>query len=132
MGGRYVSSTLNNATMPSTNPSKRTVPLDLFPSNFVSQLDIKKTFLPSMPGESTGGNLIINTKTFPDERTGSVSIQLGYLDGVTGETVFIDPLDGDFDALGWDDGSREGDVTVQAVAGILGMGRMTGPAPGGA
>ena len=30
LGGRYVSSTLNNATMPSTNPSKRTVPLDLF------------------------------------------------------------------------------------------------------
>ena len=125
LGGRYVSSTLNNATMPSTNPSKRTVPLDLFPSNFVSQLDIKKTFLPSMPGESTGGNLIINTKTFPDERTGSVSIQLGYLDGVTGETVFIDPIDGDFDAIGWDDGSREEDVTVKAVAAILGMGRIT-------
>ncbi|NDA15896.1 MAG: TonB-dependent receptor, partial [Gammaproteobacteria bacterium] len=50
LGGRYVSSTLNNATMPSTNPSKRTVPLDLFPSNFVNQLDIKKTFLPFMPG----------------------------------------------------------------------------------
>ena len=49
LGGRYVSSTLNNATMPSTNPSKRTVPLDLFPSSFVNQLDIKKTFLPFMP-----------------------------------------------------------------------------------
>jgi hypothetical protein len=29
LGGRYVTSTLNNSTMPSTNPSKRTVPLDL-------------------------------------------------------------------------------------------------------
>jgi hypothetical protein len=73
LGGRYVTSTLNNSTMPSTNPSKRTVPLDLFPSNFVNQLDIKKTFLPFMPGESTGGNLVINTKTFPDERAGSIS-----------------------------------------------------------
>ena len=77
LGGRYITSTLNNATMPSTNPSKRTVPLDLFPSNFVSQLDIKKTFLPYMPGESTGGNLVINTKTFPDERGGSVSGSFG-------------------------------------------------------
>ncbi|MEM1142127.1 MAG: TonB-dependent receptor plug domain-containing protein, partial [Pseudomonadota bacterium] len=65
LGGRYITTTLNNSTMPSTNPSKRTVPLDLFPSNFVNQLDIKKTFLPFMPGESTGGNLVINTKTFP-------------------------------------------------------------------
>ena len=30
LGGRHVSATLNNATMPSTNPTKRTVPLDLF------------------------------------------------------------------------------------------------------
>ncbi|MFN2286805.1 MAG: carboxypeptidase regulatory-like domain-containing protein, partial [Chromatocurvus sp.] len=66
LGDRYVATTLNGAFMPSTDPSKRTVPLDLFPSNFVSQLDIKKTFLASMPGESTGGNLVINTRTFPD------------------------------------------------------------------
>ncbi|NDA15901.1 MAG: TonB-dependent receptor, partial [Gammaproteobacteria bacterium] len=125
LGGRYISSTLNGATMPSTNPSKRTVPLDLFPSNFVSQLDIKKTFLPFMPGESTGGNLVINTKTFPDERTTSLSVQVGYLDGVTGETVFIDPIDGDFDFAGWDDGSRKEDISVKAVAAVLGMGRIT-------
>ena len=125
LGGRYISSTLNGATMPSTNPSKRTVPLDLFPSNFVSQLDIKKTFLPFMPGESTGGNLVINTKTFPDERTTSLSVQVGYLDGVTGETVFIDPIDGDFDFVGWDDGSRKEDISVKAVAAVLGMGRIT-------
>ncbi|MEK9543186.1 MAG: TonB-dependent receptor plug domain-containing protein, partial [Luminiphilus sp.] len=83
LGGRYVSATLNNATMPSTNPTKRTVPLDLFPSNFVSQLDIKKTFLPHMPGESTGGNLAINTKTFPDDRQFGLSIQGGYTSGLT-------------------------------------------------
>lgn len=130
LGGRYISSTLNGATMPSTNPSKRTVPLDLFPSNFVNQLDIKKTFLPFMPGESTGGNLVINTKTFPDERTASLSVQLGYLDGVTGETVFVDPIDGDFDFIGWDDGSRKEDVTVKAVATILGMGRITDSSSG--
>ena len=112
LGGRYVSSTLNNATMPSTNPSKRTVPLDLFPSNFVSQLDIKKTFLPYMPGESTGGNLVINTKTFPDDRVLGLSLQGGYTTDLTGDTVFVDPMDGDFDAIGWDDGTRNEDCLL--------------------
>jgi TonB-dependent receptor len=119
LGGRYVTSTLNNSTMPSTNPSKRTVPLDLFPSNFVNQLDIKKTFLPFMPGESTGGNLVINTKTFPDERAGSISASVGYVTDLTGSTVAVDPVDGAFDFIGWDDGSREEDILVSTIGDIL-------------
>lgn len=119
LGGRYVTTTLNNATMPSTNPSKRTVPLDLFPSNFVNQLDIKKTFLPFMPGESTGGNLVINTKTFPDERTASISANIGFVTDLTGDTVGVDPVDGAFDFLGWDDGSREENIVVQTIGDIV-------------
>ena len=124
LGGRYVSSTLNNATMPSTNPSKRTVPLDLFPSNFVNQLDIKKTFLPFMPGESSGGTLVINTKTFPDERVLSLRGSLGFVAGLTGEDVFTDPIDGSFDSIGWDDGAREEDALVSAIADVLSVGRL--------
>ena len=119
LGDRYVTSTLNNATMPSTNPTKRTVPLDLFPSSFVSQLDIKKSFLPYMPGETTGGNLVINTKTFPDEPGGSVSVSMGAVSGLTGQTVAVDSLEGDFDIIGWDDGTREEDIVVQAVVELL-------------
>ncbi len=119
LGGRYVTSTLNNATMPSTNPTKRTVPLDLFPSNFVNQLDIKKTFLPFMPGESTGGNLVINTKTFPDEQTFGVSASLGYTSDLTGERVGVDPNSGGFDWLGWDDGAREEKIAVQLIGDIV-------------
>lgn len=122
LGGRYVSSTLNNATMPSTNPSKRTVPLDLFPSNFVNQLDIKKTFLPYMPGESTGGNLVINTKTFPDDRIMGLSLQGGYTTDLTGDTVFVDPMDGDFDAIGWDDGTRNEDPALSLISDFLSSG----------
>ena len=122
LGGRYISSTLNNATMPSTNPSKRTVPLDLFPSNFVNQLDIKKTFLPYMPGESTGGNLVINTKTFPDDRLAGISLQTGYTGDLTGETIFVDPLRGDLDFLGWDDGTRKEDPALAVISDFLNTG----------
>ena len=125
LGGRYVAATLNNSTMPSTNPAKRTVPLDLFPSSFVTQLDIKTTFLPYMPGESTGGNLVINTKTFPDEPLFNISVGSGFLGGLTSENVAIDPLSGEFDALGWDDGTRERDAGVFAISQVLGLGRVS-------
>ena len=125
LGGRYVAATLNNSTMPSTNPSKRTVPLDLFPSSFVNQLDIKKTFLPFMPGESTGGNLVINTKSFPDEPVRGVSLGVGLLSGITGNRVAADPLSGNFDAIGWDDGTRERNVGVYAISQALGLGTVS-------
>ena len=36
-----------------------------------------------MPGESTGGNLVINTKTFPDDRILGLSLQGGYTTDLT-------------------------------------------------
>ena len=119
LGDRYVSTTLNGATMPSTNPSKRTVPLDLFPSSMVEQLDIKKSFLASMPGESTGGNLVINTRTFPDQASGKLSLTLGYVDGLTFDDAYVDPHGGAFDWLGWDDGERGRPVTAWAISQAL-------------
>ena len=119
LGGRYITTTLNGATLPSTNPTKRTVPLDLFPSNIVEQLDVKKTFIASMPGESTGGNLVINTRTFPEEAAGKLSISMAYTDGLTGHDVYVDPSSGDYDFVGWDDGERKLPVTVRGIANAL-------------
>jgi TonB-dependent receptor len=125
LGDRYVTANLNGSAMPSTNPSRRTVPLDLFPSSFVNQLDVKKTYLASMPGESTGGNLVINTKTFPDEAFLEVSFKAGGVTGLTNDSVGVDPLDGDFDALGWDDGTREENIAVATIAEALRIGSIT-------
>lgn len=119
LGGRYVTTTLNGSTMPSTNPNRRSVPLDLFPSNIVKQLDVKKTFLAGMPGESTGGNLVINTRNFPDEGAGKLSMKLGYTDGLTGKSVYSDPASGDFDYLGFDDGSRRESAAVEGLSILL-------------
>lgn len=119
LGGRYITTELNGAMLPSTDPSKRTVPLDLFPTNFISQLDVKKTFVASMPGESTGGNLVLNTRTFPTGPEGTISAQGGYTSDLTGETVWADPIRGDFDALGMDDGSRSKASTFGAISDAL-------------
>ena len=42
--------------------------------------------------------------------------------GLTGSTVAVDPLSGDFDAIGWDDGTRERDISVLAIAEALRIG----------
>lgn len=130
LGGRYITTTLNGATMPSTDPSKRTVPLDLFPSNFISQLDVKKTFIASMPGESTGGNLVINTRTFPDERSGKLSISFGFTDDLTGDDALTDPTSGSYDWAGWDAGEREEPGAISAIADILALGTVSDPVNG--
>ena len=72
-----------------------------------------------MPGESTGGNLVINTKTFPDERVRELSMQGGFTTGLTGETIFVDSLGGDFDVIGWDDGTRREDAALSFISEFL-------------
>lgn len=126
LGGRYVTTTLNDATMPGTNPQKRSVPLDLFPSNMVSQLDVKKTFEAGMPGESTGGNLVINTRTFPDEFEGKLAFSLGYNSAITGDSVATDPSFGDSDWLGYDDGARDLSGAVRGISIVLDPDRALG------
>lgn len=119
LGDRYVSTTLNGATMPSTDASKRTVPLDLFPTNMVAQLDVRKTFSADMPGESTGGNLVINTRTFPTQRGGSIDFSIGYNADLTGDRVNSDPISGNWDFLGADDGSRQENGLLPLISAAL-------------
>lgn len=127
LGGRYVTTTLNGSTLPSTDPAKRTVPLDLFPTNIVSQLDVKKSFTAVMPGESTGGNLVINTRTFPAEEEGQLYVRLGGITDLTGSSVLSDPTRGDFDWLGFDDNSRGGENVFNGISRALEQRDLLGP-----
>lgn len=106
MSGRYISSTLNGALMPSTDPLRRDVPLDLFPASILGGIDIQKSFTPNLPGDSTGGAIAMITKGMPEETGGKVSVSLGY----NSRTTFNDAVSyegGGSDYLGMDDGTRE-------------------------
>ncbi|MEQ9566536.1 MAG: hypothetical protein RLN85_12120, partial [Pseudomonadales bacterium] len=70
-----------------------------------------------MPGESTGGNLVINTRAFPDQRTGKISVSMGGNTAVSGKDVAVDPIDGDFDIFGFEDGSSRNEPgAVKAIS----------------
>ena len=75
---RYTSTTLNGTPIPSPDPDKQSVPLDLFSSDIVSNLTITKTFEADLPGNSSGGSIGIWTNVYPEELTIKISAKTGY------------------------------------------------------
>ena len=75
LGERYSSALLDGSRLPSTDPSKRVVPLDLFPAEFLESLGIIKSYTPDLPGDFSGGLVDIRLREFPERftLTGSLS-----------------------------------------------------------
>ncbi|MBL9130554.1 MAG: TonB-dependent receptor [Verrucomicrobiaceae bacterium] len=89
LNDRYNAVSLNNARIPSSDPDRRAVPLDLFPSSIVENISTSKTFLPYMPGEATGGNIVITTRAVPKEPKYSFKFGTGYNTQATGNNNFL-------------------------------------------
>ncbi len=67
LGDRYSSTELNGMSLPSPNPIKRTVPLDMFPSGVIGSLQVQKSFSPDITGAFGGGYVNVRTKKGSDE-----------------------------------------------------------------
>ena len=50
LGERYTTTSLNGARIPSPEPERKVVPLDLFPSSLLEGITTSKTFTPEQPG----------------------------------------------------------------------------------
>ena len=106
LGERYSNTLLNNVEIPSPEPNRRVVPMDIFPASLLASLQTVKTFSPDQPGGFAGGSVQVFTKDFPEELTMSLSMSTGFNTQATGAEGLIYP-GGDFDFLGFDDGSRK-------------------------
>ncbi len=106
LDGRYISASLNGFLMPSTDPMRRDVQLDLFPSNILSGVEVQKNFSAGALGTTTGGELKIKTKGLPDERVGKVSVKLGGNSEVTGKDI-LSYKGSSSDAFTYDSGLRD-------------------------
>lgn len=73
LGERYSNTMLNNSLLPSTEPDKRVVPLDIFPANLIKNIRIIKTFLPEDSAEFSGGLVKVETQEYPDKFTMNLS-----------------------------------------------------------
>ncbi|MEP7365858.1 MAG: TonB-dependent receptor [Acidobacteriota bacterium] len=78
LGERYSSTMLNNAILPTTEPERRVVPLDLFPASLIDNIKVLKTYSPDLPGEFSGGLVQMTTVEFPSAKTLNVSMSYGF------------------------------------------------------
>ncbi|MEE4193364.1 MAG: TonB-dependent receptor [Halieaceae bacterium] len=106
LDGRYISATLNGLLMPSTDPLRRDVQLDLFPSNILGGLEIQKTFAPEQLATTTGGSVKITTLGLPDERIHKIGLSTAYNFDYTGDDI-VSYRSSETDKYGWDNDLRE-------------------------
>ncbi len=103
---RYSKTTWNGSELPSTDPVRRTIPLDIFPTDVLKGISVQKSYSADKPGEFGGGLVDLQTISIPEEDYFKISIGAG---GNT-ETTFRDGLTytgGDDDFWGVDDGTRD-------------------------
>lgn len=82
---RYTSATLNGSRLPSPDPLKRVVPLDLFPAEFFDAFGIIKTYSPDLPGDFTGGLVEMQLRDFPEQLQYNFSVTTGGNTQATGQ-----------------------------------------------
>ncbi len=108
LGDRYSLTQVNGIVLPSTDPYRNSASLDLIPSSMVENIVTTKTFTPDQPGNFTGGNVNVSTRSIPDQFYVSARVSLGYNTQASFiDDLLTDPINGQTDWLGYDDGSRE-------------------------
>lgn len=118
LGERYSNTLLNNVEIPSPEPNRRVVPMDIFPASLLASLQTVKTFSPDQPGGFAGGSVQVFTKDFPEELTMSLSMSTGLNTQATGADGLTYP-GGSLDFLGFDDETRALPAIIQENAAEL-------------
>jgi len=103
LGDRYSSVQLNGFSLPSPEPSRKVVPLDLFPTSILEKVIVQKSYSAPYPGEFGGGLIQLETKSRPQENSGSIGTSINF------EAIdqFLSYEGGKTDYLGQDDGTRK-------------------------
>lgn len=106
LGERYSLALLNGLPLPSPEPLRRVVPLDLFPTSVIASTVVQKSYSVNYPGEFGGGVINLTTKATPDEPFLEISA------GISGDTETTGNLGYTYfgsstDFLGYDSGERD-------------------------
>lgn len=106
LGDRYSSALLNGSPLPSPEPLRRTVPLDIFPTTIVGSALVQKTYSVNYPGEFGGGVINLTTKAIPDENFVTIGASGGIDTQTTGKLGYT-YYGSKTDWLGYDNGERK-------------------------
>ncbi|HEX3072425.1 MAG TPA: carboxypeptidase-like regulatory domain-containing protein, partial [Ignavibacteriales bacterium] len=103
---RYNSTMLNGASLPGTDPEKKSFSYDIIPSSMIENVITAKTFTADKPADFTGGLVQISTIEFPSKFLFNISASSSYVLETTGKN-FVSYDGGKYDFLGMDDGTRD-------------------------
>ncbi|PZQ24478.1 MAG: TonB-dependent receptor [Sphingopyxis macrogoltabida] len=106
LGDRYSLALLNGSPLPSPEPLKRVVPLDIFPTNVIDSTLVQKSYSANFPGEFGGGVINLTTKAIPREPFLTFSGGIGWDSETTNELGYT-YYGSDSDWTGFDDGTRD-------------------------
>ncbi|MGX7953341.1 TonB-dependent receptor domain-containing protein [Tsuneonella sp. HG249] len=106
LGDRYSLALLNGLALPSPEPLRRVVPLDIFPTSIVSSAVVQKSYSVNYPGEYGGGVINLTTAALPDENYLTAGV------GISGDSETTAKLGYTYygskrDVFGFDDGTRD-------------------------
>lgn len=105
LGDRYNNATLNGLPIPSPDPDVKMIPMDIFPSNIVKNIEILKSYNSAYYGDFSGGNIDILTKDFPDKTFLKLGLSVGANSRSTGKD-FLGTQNGISDYLGFSRNKR--------------------------
>jgi TonB-dependent receptor len=106
LGDRYSLALLNGSPLPSPEPLRRAIPLDLFPTAIVASSLVQKTYSPSFTGEFGGGVINLTTLSLPKTPFFSLSAGTGG-DTETTRNLAYDYYGSKYDWTGFDQGNRD-------------------------
>jgi len=106
LGDRYVNTLLNGGRLPSSDPDKRAINVDLFPGPTLESINTAKTFTPDQPGDFTGGSVDIRTKSFPEKPSFGMSVAVEYNSQSTFNPDFLTYSGGGTGPFGFQGNSR--------------------------
>lgn len=77
LGDRYLTTTLNGLPVPSDNIDKKNIDLELFPTRFIQNVSISKTFVPDNSSDYASGNINIVSREVSKNKDYQVSVRTG-------------------------------------------------------
>lgn len=114
LGDRYSLSLLNGSPLPSPEPLRRVVPLDIFPTSVIASALVQKSYSVNYPGEFGGGVINLTTTAIPTESF------LNFGASVSGDSITSLDLGYTYfgsrtDFLGYDNGPRKTPGIINAA-----------------
>lgn len=114
LGDRYTKTTLHGMDIPGLDPDRNSLQMDIFPTNIISNIIVRKSFTADLPADFTGGVVNIETKEFPEKPVTNVSAGIGFTPGMHFNSSYRSYEGGGLDFLGFDDGSRSDPLGMSA------------------